>query len=62
MMCGTAENRVLEWRGTAAVCQNGGKKRVLDVHARLFDGFSGTVHRICWNYLEIEMEVLYYGT
>jgi len=43
MMCGTAENLVLKWRGTAAVCQNSGKKWVFDVHARLFGGFSGTV-------------------
>jgi hypothetical protein len=35
MMCGTAEDRVLEWRATVAVCQNGGKKQVLDVRARL---------------------------
>jgi len=43
MMCGTAENRVLEWRGTAAVCQNGGKKRVFDEYIRLFGGLSATV-------------------
>ena len=42
MICGTAENRVLKWRGTAAVCQNSGKKGLLDVCARLFGGFSGT--------------------
>ena len=41
-MCGTAENRILEWRGTAAVCQNGGKKQVFDVRVRLFGSFSGT--------------------
>ncbi len=41
-MCETAENRVLERRGTAAVCQNGGEKRDFDVYARLFGGFSGT--------------------
>jgi len=39
MMCGTAENRVLEWRGTAAVCQNGGEKWVFDVCARILGGF-----------------------
>ncbi len=39
MMCETAENRVLEWRIAAAVCQNSGKKRVLDVCVRLFGGF-----------------------
>ena len=33
MMCGTAENRVLEWRGTKAVCQNGGGKWVFEVRA-----------------------------
>ena len=33
MMCGTAENQVLEWRATVAVCQNGAKKLVLDVYA-----------------------------
>jgi hypothetical protein len=43
MMCGIAENRVPEWRATLAVCQNGGKKRVLDVRARLFGGSSGMV-------------------
>ena len=39
MMCGTAENRVLEWRATVAVCKYSGKKRVLDVCARPFGGF-----------------------
>ncbi len=39
MMCETAENRVLERRGTATVCQNGGEKRVFDVYARLLGGF-----------------------
>jgi hypothetical protein len=43
MMCGTAENRVLEWRARVALCQNGGKKRVLDVRVRLFGGSCGTV-------------------
>ncbi len=33
MMCGTVENRFLEWRATVAVCQNGAKKRGLDVCA-----------------------------
>jgi hypothetical protein len=33
MMCRTVENQVLEWRATMAVCQNGAKKRVLDVGA-----------------------------
>ena len=28
---------------TVAVCQNGGKKRILDVRVRLFGGSSGTV-------------------
>ena len=32
-----------EWRSTEAVCQNSGKKWVLDVHARLFGVFFGTV-------------------
>ena len=26
MMCGSAENRVLEWRARVAVCQNGRKR------------------------------------
>jgi len=39
MMFETAENRVLEWRATVAVCQNGAKKRVLDVCAGLFAVF-----------------------
>ena len=33
MMCGTVENQVLEWRAMVVVCQNGAKKRVLDVYA-----------------------------
>jgi len=43
MMCGTVENGFLEWRATVAVCQNGGKKRILDVRVRLFGGSCGTV-------------------
>jgi len=43
MMCRTVENRFLEWRATVAVCQNDGKKRVLDVRVRLFGASSGTV-------------------
>jgi len=34
MMCGTAENRVLEWRSTVAVCQYSGKKWLFEVFAR----------------------------
>jgi hypothetical protein len=60
MMCGTAENRVLEWRTTVAVCQDGAKKWILDVCARLFGGFSGTTYSTCCNYLEIEVKSLYY--
>jgi len=59
MMCGTAENRVLEWRITVAVCQNGAKKWILDVCARLFGGFSGTACLTCYNYLESEMKLRY---
>jgi len=47
---------------TVAVCQNGAKKRVLDVFARLFGGFSGTACSACWNYLETEMKLRYYET
>ena len=36
MMCGTAENRVVEWRSTAAVCQNSEKKWVLPANTLLF--------------------------
>jgi hypothetical protein len=43
MMCGTVENRFLEWRATVAVCQNGGEKRILDVRTRLFSGASGII-------------------
>ena len=35
----TAENRVLEWRATVAVCQYSGKKWVLDACVRLLGGF-----------------------
>ena len=42
MMCGTVENQVPEWRATVAVCQNGRKKRVLDVRVRLFGDSSDT--------------------
>jgi hypothetical protein len=59
MMCGTVENQVLEWRATVAVSQNGAKKRVLEVCARLFGGFSGTVCSTCCNYLETEMKLRY---
>jgi len=62
MMCGTVENQVLEWRAMVLVCQNGAKKRVLDVCARLFGGFSGTVCSTCWNHLGIEMRLWYYET
>jgi len=43
MMCGTVENRFVEWRATVAVCQDSVKKRVLEVRVRLFGGSSGTV-------------------
>jgi len=59
MMFETAENRVLEWRTTVAVCQNGAKKWILTVCARLFGGFSGMVCSTCWNYLETEMKLRY---
>ena len=39
MMCGTVENRVLEWRATVAVCQNSGKRWVLGVCVQLFACF-----------------------
>ncbi len=39
MMFETAENRVLEWRTTVAVCQNSGKKWVLGVCVQLFACF-----------------------
>jgi len=43
MICRTVENRFLEWRATIAVCQNGGKERVLNVRDRIFGGSFGTV-------------------
>ena len=33
MMCGTAENRVLEWRSTVALCQNIRKSGVLHMYS-----------------------------
>ncbi len=33
MMCGTVENRVLEWRATVAVCQRSKKKLLFDIFA-----------------------------
>ena len=36
MMCGTAENRVPECRGTVAVCKNSGKKWVRQASTLLF--------------------------
>ena len=33
MMCGTAENRILEWRARVAVRQNSRRKKVLDASA-----------------------------
>jgi hypothetical protein len=39
MMCGTVENRVLEWRATVTVCQNTGKRWVLGVCVQLFACF-----------------------
>ena len=36
MMCGTAENRILKWRSTVAVCQNRGEKWVLHANIPLF--------------------------
>ncbi len=39
MMCETAENRVPEWRGTAAVRQNSRKRWLLDVSVQLFLAF-----------------------
>ncbi len=36
MMCGTPENRVLEWRARVAVCQNSGKKLILHTNTTLF--------------------------
>jgi hypothetical protein len=62
MMCGTVENQVLEWRAMVVVCQNGAKKRVLDVCARLFGGSSSAACSTCWNYLEIEVKLRYYET
>ncbi len=35
MMCGTAENRLLEWRATVARCQNGRKRWLLGVNVQL---------------------------
>jgi len=35
MMCGTAENRLLEWRATVEVRQNSKKKRVLHTNMSL---------------------------
>ena len=43
MMCETAAKRTEGMEGNAAVCQNSGEKRVLDVCAQLFGGFSDTV-------------------
>jgi hypothetical protein len=43
-LCGTAENRVPEWRATLAGCQNGGKKRVLDTDAWLLGRFFAERH------------------
>jgi len=51
-----------EWRAMVVVCQNGVKKRVLDVCARLFGGFSGTTCSACWNYLDTEVKLRYYET
>ncbi len=39
MMCGTAENRFLEWRATVAVCQNSSNKQILDTSAWLLGRF-----------------------
>ena len=39
MMCGTVENRVLEWRATVAVCQNGRKRWLLGVSVQLLGRF-----------------------
>ena len=36
MMCGTPENRILEWRPTVQVCQNSGKKWVLQASTLFF--------------------------
>lgn len=50
------------WTARVAACQNGTKQQIFDVFARVFDGSSGTVCRICRNFLEIEMELRYYET
>ncbi len=39
MMCGTVENRFLEWRATVAVCQNSRKRWLLGVSVQLFGRF-----------------------
>jgi len=36
MMCGTVENRFLEWRATVAVCKNSRKRWLLDISVQLF--------------------------
>jgi hypothetical protein len=36
MMCGTAENGVLEWNATVEVCQNSKKEWVLNTNMSLF--------------------------
>jgi hypothetical protein len=35
MMCGTVENRVLEWRARVAVCQDSRRRWLLDVSVQL---------------------------
>ena len=36
MMCGSVENRFLEWRATVAVCKNSRKRWLLGVGVHLF--------------------------
>ena len=39
MMCGTAENRVPEWRATVAVRKNSRRRWLLDISVQLFRRF-----------------------
>ncbi len=62
MMCGTAENRFLEWRATVAVCQNSRKRRLLGVSVQLFGRFCDTTRRGGQNIVDNEMILRYYKT
>ena len=44
MMCSTAENQILEWRSIMPVCENSGKKLILQASTLLLLCFSLTWH------------------